>query len=70
MRTLLEVVVGEWGWDAFDLLHCVGNLIMRKQVNKRYQRQALHAMLLKMKKAVVKDIFFKGTSRVTPLNAF
>ena len=49
---------GGRGAAAFDLLHCVGNLKMRKQ---KYQRQAFHAILqlLRWRKLFVKDILFQ-----------
>ena len=52
MRTLLEEGVEEGGAAAFDLLHCVGNLKMRKRVKQKCQRQTFQTD--------VKDILFEG----------
>ena len=61
---------GGRGAAAFDLLHCVGNLKMRKQ---KYQRQAFHAILqlLRWRKLFVKDILFQDNpiSDHTPSSA-
>ena len=38
MRTLLEGGSGRRGAAAFDLLHCVGNLVMRKEVKQKISK--------------------------------